>query len=359
MRILEKSKRLDMVKVRVETEEDLWTLKTILREGDLVEGKTLREVSIKGSSSKERRPVIVKLRVKQVEFQPFTGKLRIFGVIEEGPEEYGLKGKHHSMIISPGQTIIIERKPRLPDNALRKLESSGPRGKAIIAAVDYDEYGLALIAPYGYKVLVESYMRLPGKDDPSREQELGRIIDKLARLIVDEAKRNDARIVIIVGPGSLKETLAGKVRLLAHDLRVETDDASMGGRAGIEEALRREKTAMILREYTVAEAEQVLEEFLRGVVRNPDKIINGIRELAYAASLGAVDKVVVVDELLYTMDDEARSMVDEALENVEKYRGRILLVPPDTPIGEKVKRLGGVVGLLRYPIPKSSMRLST
>ena len=86
MRIIDVSNKGRVVKVYIESEEDLWTLKILLRPGDLVEGLTTRDVAGRLGGEKERRPMIVKLRVENVEFQPFTGKLRIFGVVVEGPE---------------------------------------------------------------------------------------------------------------------------------------------------------------------------------------------------------------------------------------------------------------------------------
>lgn len=358
MKVLEKSGRGEVVKLRIDGEEDLWTLKTLLRPGDVVGARTFREVSIGGRGPKERRPLFLKVRVKNVEFQPFTGKLRVFGVIVEGPEEYGLKGKHHSLVIGKGQTVVVERPGGWSSRDLERMEESGPRGRAIIAAVDYDEYGIALLAPYGFKMLVEESMRLPGKDDPSREQELEARLARIARMIIDYAKANDASIVIVVGPGMLKNMVAERVRREAPSLRVTVDDASMGGRHGVEEALRRDRVATALREYTIMEAEGVLGEFLAAAAREPDRVAMGPQEVLAAARLGAVDKLIVLDTMLHSLDDDVREIVDEALSRAEAYRARIIIIPEESPPGEQVKRLGGIIAVLRYPLPRESRRLS-
>ena len=350
-------KRREKIEVRVDSEEDLWTLKTIMRPGDRIRARTLREVQMGGSGRKERKPIVVTLRAKSVEFQPFTGKLRVFGVIEEGPEEYGLKGKHHSLIISPGMTVTLERSGGWSNRDLKKLGESGPKGKAVIAAVDYDEYGIALLAPYGFKMLHEKDLKLPGKDDPSREDLIERVKAEIASEIIKAASSNEAKIVLIAGPGRLKHDIADRVKASAPGLTVVTDDASMGGRAGVEEILRRPKIIETLREYTIAEAEHVLEEFLKNAVKNPENVAMGPRDVAATAMAGAVDSVIVLDELLHDIDDEVRSLVDEALAEVDKYRGKIYIIPADSPIGEKVKRLGGIIAVLRYPMPQHARSL--
>jgi len=339
------------IEVRPESEEDLWVLRNTLRPGDLVTGRTLRDVAVKGSEEKRRKPVIVTLELKAAEFQPFTGRLRLYGVIVEGPEEYGLRGKHHAMTIEPGQVVVIERRGGWSGSSLRRLESSGPRGRAVLAAVDYEEYAIALLAVHGYRLVAEGYSNIPGKDDPTRDQAVRGYIEKIARLVVETASREGARVAVIAGPGPLKEDVAAKVKELAGSLSVYVDTVSMGGRAGIGEIVRRPVVREALKEYSIIRGEEVLEEIMRAAARSPDRVVFGAEKVLAASRLGAVEALIVVDELLYTIDDEVREAVDEALENTERTRGEIVIVPADSPIGDKLKPLGGVAALLRFPLP--------
>jgi len=343
------------LEVRPETEEDLWVLRNTLRPGDLVTGRTLRDVSVRGGEAR-RRPVVVTMKLKYADFQAFTGRLRLYGVIVEGPEEYGLKGKHHAMTIAPGQSFVVEREGGWDPRVLERLRSSGPRGKAVVAAVDYDEYAVAVIAPHGYKVVVEEAASLPGKDDPSRDQALERYVEKVAREVLDQATRENAKVTLIAGPGPLKEMVASKLKEMAGSLQVYTDSTSMGGRAGVEEALRRPVLREALQEYSVVQAESWLEEAMKVAARDPDRVAFGAERVREAAKLGAVEKLVVVDELLYTVEDEVREAVDEALLEAERKRGLILIVPADSPIGERLRLMGGIVALLRYPLPLTRER---
>ncbi len=344
-------RKKEKLEVTPESEEDLWVIKTVLRPGDKVRGRTVRDVSLKGRGEKERRPITVTLEVKNVEFQPFTGKLRIFGVIVEGPEEYGLRGKHQSILVTSGKTITLIRDGGWPQRSIEKLSSSGPKGRAVIAAIDYDEYAIALLSPFGYKLVVEESLRLPGKDDPdARERILNQYIDKIAKTIVDEASKNNANLVIIGGPGPLKEVLAAKVRELARSLNVIVDNASMGGRAGVEEILRRQTLAEALKAYSVARAEHVMAEILREAASNPERVVFGIEEVLEASELGAVDTLLIIEDLVYSIDDEEREKANRLVENTEKYRGEVIFVPSDSPIGEKLRAMGGALARLRYPV---------
>ncbi|MCE4615878.1 MAG: mRNA surveillance protein Pelota, partial [Aeropyrum sp.] len=134
-----------VVRLRPESDEDLWLLRISLRRGDQVTLRTSRDVQV-GSGKRERVAMTLKLVLDSVEFQPFTGKLRISGIVVEGPEEFGVKGRRHSTAISIGQQLVVERSQGWRDHELEKLRSGAARGTAAIAAVDYDEVGLAVLA---------------------------------------------------------------------------------------------------------------------------------------------------------------------------------------------------------------------
>ena len=350
MRIIDVSNKGRVVKVYIESEEDLWTLKILLRPGDLVEGLTTRDVAGRLGGEKERRPMIVKVRVENVEFQPFTGKLRIFGVVVEGPEEYGVRGKHHSMTLHPGQTVKLERPEGWSERAIERMRSSGPKGKALIASVDYDEYALGILSMHGFKILLEGSSSLPGKDDPRRDEAIEGYVDMIARAIV-EATADGVNMVIITGPGPLKHHVAAKVSGIAPSLRIYTDDTSMGGAPGLREALRRPSILEHLREFSVLEAESVLEEFMSLVVNEPERVAYGVDDVRRVAALNALKHVVVLDSMISSLDDDVRSSVDFILSKAEDVKARITIIPEDSPPGERIKRLGGVIAVLRYPIP--------
>ncbi len=357
MRIEVLDRRREALRVTPESEEDLWVLKTVVRPGDLVKGRTFRDVAVGGRGEKEKRPITVKIRVKNVEFQPFTGRLRFFGVIVEGPEEYGVKGKHQSILVTPGTTVILERPGGWPERVLKRLESTGPRGSAVVAAIDYDEYGIAVVSPQGMKILVDKYVRLPGKDDPSREHEEERLIAEAASSIVEAAAKYRARVAVVAGPGPLKQRVADRVRASAPGIHVIVDDASMGGRAGIEEALRRQSVARALKDYTIAEAEALLAELMKRASRDPSLIAVGVDEVLAVSRMGAAEAVVVTDDTLFALDDEVREKAVRAVEEADKRGARVVIVPQQSPPGERLRLMGGIAAVLRFPVPPEARRL--
>ncbi|BAN90599.1 pelota family protein [Aeropyrum camini] len=356
MRVEVLDNKRKIVRLRPESEEDLWLLRITLRPGDVVRIRTYRDVQV-GSGRKERVAMTLSIRLDSIEFQPFTGKLRISGIVVEGPDEFGVKGRRHSTAVSIGTWLVVEREKGWGEKELDRLASGRARGTAVVAAVDYDEFALAVLAGHGMKILEDTSARLPGKDDPSREQEIEKYIDRAAGRIVEEASRHRAPIAVIAGPGLLKARVAEKVQRAMPSLKVATVDTSMGGVAGVREALRRETVTRILRELSIVEAEEVLEEFLRRIAKSRDTVAYTPQEVLAVARMGAVDTVLLVDSLLHSPDDAEREAVDEALRLVESMGGRVIIIPDDSPAGERLASFGGVVAILRYPVPQEARRL--
>jgi len=69
----------------------------ILYKGDVVIGKTTREV--KTQTSSWRRPVTLTLFVEWAEMQPMTNRLRIHGTVIESPED--LRNKRQTSHYKP------------------------------------------------------------------------------------------------------------------------------------------------------------------------------------------------------------------------------------------------------------------
>ena len=99
MRVLHRDPKTGEIKMRVENPDDLWHLHNLLLPGDLVRASTTRREEVKSDKVRPERGekvrVTLTIRVEGVEFQAFSDRLRITGVIEEGPQDLG---RHHLLL---------------------------------------------------------------------------------------------------------------------------------------------------------------------------------------------------------------------------------------------------------------------
>ncbi len=341
-----------IVAVIPETSDDIWALSLIIKPGDIVRGKTVRDIRFgeRGSGRSRRVAMVLTIRVENVEFQPFSTKLRIRGVVLEGPERFGVKGKHHTITVDIGQEIVIIKEGGWPRPLLERLLKASKGLKAVLAAVDYDEYAVGVLQGQGLRVTVYHEINLPGKDDPRRSEILHQELVTLAKSIVETAEREGTNIVIIAGPGFLKEEVAEMVRRLRGDLRVYTEVAASGGVAGLYEIIRRGKVREIMGELAALEAEKFLEKFERLLVQKPELVAYTLDNVEKAVEMGAVEELLVLDELLHNPDSGVRVRVEELLRKADETRAKIHFVSMETPAGLRLKSYGGIAAILRYPI---------
>jgi protein pelota len=352
VRILYKDLKHGLVKLQPESSDDLWILATILQPGDLVKARTLREIHFgdRGSGRSSRIPMVLTVKVENVEFQPFTTRLRVRGIVVEGPEKYGVKGKYHTLSIDAGDEVVIIKPRGWSRRLLEKLEKQGVGEAAVIVAIDYDEYAIGVLRGQGLKIIDSGHLRLPGKDDPNWGEKLDEALNVIAKRVAETVRRETPLLVVIAGPGSLKDELAKRVRGTTSGVKIVVDNVSSGGEAGIYEELRRGLARELLREVAAVVAERIIEEFEKRLAREPEKIAYTLEKVEKAVEAGAVEELLVLDELLHSPDPEMRARVEELLRKADATSAEIHFVSMQSPVGYKLKALGGIVALLRYPL---------
>ena len=329
----------------MDSEDDLWVLSLLISAGDVVKALTSRDVSL--GDEKRRVPMVLAVKVEYTEFQPFTNRLRVHGVVVEGPDRFGVLGSHHTLSIGVGSEVTIY-KSRWDGRVVEEILKLVRPLNILLVAVDFDEYAIALLQMQGLKIVDSKTISLPVSDDMF-EEEKSRVIKELAKEIAEIVYRYRVEAVVVGSPGDLKNEIKEEVGNIDQSIRVYTDTVANGGYAGIQELLRRGVVGAVIRDTSIAKAQEILEEFERLLVKDINMVAYGIESVRIAAEIGAVKKLVVVDEMLSIYSD-ARGKVEDILRTVVDKGGAIAIAPSGTPVAERVKMLGGIVAVLRYPV---------
>ena len=349
MKIIGWDERHGKMLLQVESRDDLWCLYNVLDPGDLVTARTLREVKVNDKSS--RKPMMLKVRVEKVEFQPYTDKLRIKGVVVEGPDEFGVVGSRHSIAVGEGSEILIEKEKWSRHELDRIFKASSRRPlQVLVIGIDLDEVAFVLPRDYGLELVAEARLDLPGKREPSKREEA---LKERIREIVEKAKeliqRLNLKAVAIVGPGFVKDYLAREVAS-STSVKVYVDSASIGGYQGVKEAIRRGVLRRILKDIDLVEEAELMDELLLHVSKGDGRAAYGLEEVRKMADCGAVDKLLVLDELLRSPDPNLRNKVEEIMETAEKRGARVKIFSSLEEPGQQLKSMGGLAAILRYSL---------
>jgi protein pelota len=344
MRLLHQDRKTGEIKFQVDNMDDLWHLYNILELGDLVLASTYRREEQKSdkvrSERGEKKRVFLGIRVEKMEFHEFDSRLRITGVIEQGPQDLGA---HHTLNVEEGEVLTVVKshwKDSTLDRITRALDDS-KRPTIVFVALENDEATIAVMRQYGMQNLATIYGPAGGKmfEQKSDDDFYLEIIEKVKQLVTQGVP------LIVLGPGFAKETLLalGKQKEPEAFKNVHVYHTGQAGMAGIHELMKRGLGAEVLEGSRVAEETNLVEKVLEEIAKG-GPVAYGPKEVEEAIRSGAVETLLVVDPLLREKD------LDAMMQAVESSRGKVMVVSEHHEAGKKLEALGGMAALLRFPI---------
>lgn len=356
MQILHEDPKEGKVKIKAETLDDLWHLYHIIDEGDVVYAKTLRKQSQRADSLRAEKveviPVFLGVKAEKINFHKFANQVRVTGPIVYASREDVPLGKYHTIAIEEG-TVVTIRKPRWREHhigRLREAVEASKRARVMIVVIDDGEADMALVREYGVEILSSIRYNLGGKRyNTDREAEEKRFFHDVAKTMEEIMSRERVEKAIVAGPGFVKEDFYKFLRENYPGLakKVVIEDTSVTGRTGIYEVIKRGTVDRVYHENRVAKEVQLVEKVLENIARNNGLVAYGLREVEEAVNYGAVETLLVLDELL---KGEMREKIEELMDSVRYSRGEVIIVSSEHEGGEKLKALGGLAALLRFRV---------
>lgn len=343
MRVLHRDPKTGEIKIRVENPDDLWHLHNLALPGDLVRASTYRREESKADKIRPERMekvrVTLTIRIEKVEFQAFSDRLRLSGVIVEGPQD---QGQHHTLLVGVEDVLSIIKTWR-PHELRRIDEAVAAAQKPIVSFLSLDDEDalLAQLRQYGVREVAAIHAPGHGKMFPSGDTKAVYFDDILAKL----KTANLGESLVLIGPGFTREEFHAHLRSREPTLasRIHVHGTSHAGMTGIQEALKSGVGAKVFEESRVAQETRLVERVLEAIATNRP-CAYGRAEVAQAVDAGAIETLLVSES---SVRDIA---IEHLMRRVEAARGSVVLVSRHHEAGEKLESLGGIAALLRFPI---------
>lgn len=357
MKILEKDLKHGRITLIPELLDDFWVLYNVIQRGDVAYAKTTRDVH---SGNRYERPekrrisLILGLRVERVIWDRSLNRLRVHGIVCDAPEDTGALGSHHTLNITLNTPITII-KERWLGYQLEQIERAASKGIAplIIVAIDDEGYCIAALRGFGLDIIAEESISLPGKH---MEQERTRILKEMFKSASTSIKKmieSTGGFIVVVGLGFIKNYFLEFLRESmpeVYEKIIDVKSVNSAGKAGIYEALRSGVLAKTFKHARMVEETLAVEEVLRRLGMGRSNVAYGLIDVERAASLGAVADLLITDELLREADEERMKVLEDIMRSIEEKGGRVRIISVEHEAGAKLKSLGGVAALLRYPL---------
>ena len=294
------------------------------------------------AAHKERRRVWLVVRSEQVEFHEFTRHVRVTGPIVEGPFDIG---RHHTLDFVEGDEVSIVKESLPPAERALLDEGLASVGepRILLASVDWGDSTIVRLRGRAIEPVADVHRTLAGKQygGTQADKDRGTYVEELVALLEKEVA--EATVVIVAGPGFLKEQVAKRLleRVPGVQKKLKVYPTSESGRVGIDELLRSGKAAESLAG-TVAAEEADLVEKLVTALGGGKRAAVGKREVQEAVEGGAAETILVLEDLIRD------ATIAAALDRARQARARIFIVRADGSGGKRLAALGGIGALLRY-----------
>lgn len=348
MRLLGFDSKSGAATVQVTSPNDLWVLEVLIRRGDVVVARTTRMLkSPDGTERGERVPTTLGVEVEKTSFEPFLNTLRVTGRVVWDPDELGVLGSHHTLVVETGSTLTIKKDEWL-EGELEELGRESFGENVLVVSVDYEEVALAKMWDYGVQQIASWRLSKPGKEDVRDEEKFERQLDRIVEELESHITPNT--FLIVAGPGYLKQRVLDglKQRLQARGVSFHATliDTEYGGVSGVKQAVGRALDGGFLRKLRMSRESELVDRLLMELGRDEAKVAIGLGAVREAAENGAVDTLIVSSRTLKEHYGELRPV----MRTVERYGGRVELVSEHHEKGDQLVGLGGVAAILRYPI---------
>ena len=331
-------KQVGEIRLFPESLDDLWHLKHLLHEGDLIYAQTFRSQESQTDKLRpeksEKRPVRLGIRVSKVEFHHNANRLRISGVIEHGVDE----GFFHTVNLETGQEISVIKRWRGMD--LERIDRAVRASTAGVVHIISLEEGAAEI----YRMRQYGPELFPAITGGSGKRE-GIDARSLFFEEVMTALAETTGPLVVAGPGFVKEDFLRFVRrrneeMAGRCLPVETRRV---GKGAVQEVIGQGVLERITEDIQLAREVCLLEQLLARM-GSGGPIAYGTCEVEKAVGFGAVEDLMVIDHLI--RDEKVTGILEEA----ESVRARITVFSSEFEPGKQLEALGGIAALLRFPI---------
>lgn len=350
MKSVHQNLRKGEIKLRPENQDDLWYLSAIIDPGDLVKAKTIRKIKL--GEGKEtnikiiKKPVTLIIQVEKTELNPEA--LRISGIITQGTEDIP-HGSHHTMTIGPNDELLIIKQKWLKYQLDKIKEACSERAANILITVlDREEAIIALTRRSGFEVLTKLKGEVQKKEAQASHKE--GFYNEIIKKLQDYIERYKINNIIIASPAFFKEDLLKQVKDDSLKKKIVLATCSSVSQNAINEVLKRPEVKQVLSQQRESKELKLIEQLLEEISRQ-EKAAYGFKETRQAAEAGAIQTLLVTDNLILKMREQGNfEALDSMMKLVDSTKGEIHIINSKNEAGKRLEGLGGIAAILRYKL---------
>jgi protein pelota len=251
-------------------------------------------------------------------------------------------GSYHSITVEQGSVLeITKQKITKTDEEILKKASKTRKAKVLLSVVDYGEAYFGVLEKNKIRALGSFEKNIREREVKKTEENQKKYVKEYTKKLEEINKQEKPRIIIIgtlgfVG-GYVKKAMAEELKSKARFCKVSNTTQN-----GLNEIINRGEVDKALAEEEVSKETRIVNDFFARIAKKSAKTTYGFEQVKRKAEAGAVEKLLVSDELL--REEAMRSIIDK----VEELGGKTEIISSHHGRGEEFFKFGGVGAFLRY-----------
>ena len=344
MRIISDQKSEEWKSIYVEDLDDLWYLRNIIRNGDVVRMTVLRrqekQDDINRLKEQARKPVTLAIRIEDIEFQEFVDRLKLLGTVISDNEN--LKGEHQSFLISPGTTFDLRKEEWNVEESklIKEAQSHYYSQEYIFISLDDEQATISVMRSYGIQAVARIDSLKSGKfyeNNYSEKTYIAEIVSTLKAVIKKES------VIVILGPGFTHDHLYTFIREDNVLMKYPSYNFPTGrsDQSAVYEFLTKPESEQIFSESRLLKEKRLIEEFTRNL-KIGEKAAYGYEEVLKSVEFGSAEKIMITEE------EFRKERSHKILDMATKLGTGIHIFSSQSESGQLVRNFGGYCAILRY-----------
>lgn len=340
-----------IVKLKVETLDDLWYLSQIIDEGDLVSGKTERKIKLGGEGDRAgknvRKTIFLEILAEKVEF--IDNVLRVNGQVVQGTDDVP-SGSYHTFCIDQTQHTFTLKKEKWLSYQRNKLNESlnAIKSKILIVILDRENVIYALSKINDYEILSKVQGEVSKKAE--QNQAKGSFYLDIEKIIKAYNEKYSPQHIVVASPAFFKEDFLKAIK--SADLRkiITLATCSSVSINAITEVLKRPEVNHILKQDIIAKETRLVDRLMKEISKD-NLAVYGDKETKKAADSGAISILLVTDlKIKQSRENNSYAKLEYIMKSVDDIKGEVRLLSSSHDAGKQLDGLGGIAGILRYKL---------
>jgi protein pelota len=357
------------IKLEAQDMEDMWHAYNLIAIGDIVTATTTRKVKTElasGASESERVRITLSVLITAIYYDSLAAGLRITGRNQtESPHVRA--GAYHTIELEPFRAFTV-RKEHWDSVYLDRVDlSTNPAADADLAVVLMQE-GLAHVLLVTRSLTltrsrIETSIPKKGKNAIfNRDSATKKFFDEVLRGIENHLDLSTLKVVLVASPGFVKDEFYKHMMLEAtrRDVRPIIENkakfvmchSSSGHRHALHEVLAKPELQSRLADTKAVREIKALQEFNSMLNVDESRAFYGPSHVFVAAENGAIQTLLITDELFRAVHVATRQKYVDLVESVEKDGGEVAVFSTQHVSGAQLRDMSGVAAILRFPMPQ-------